>query len=323
MNRIRLFASHISHTPLHFIFRDSGVAEQYGFELEVDVARVKQEGRETREMSDRAPGLLSGEYQFVSGLHHEPYVYRARGDKRLVYLAQTQNEWDDRMIARPEIREPKQLEGRKVLTSRAPCVGGNLMKVLAHAGVDISKVDFVISPRGAMRGPKVTLEQVARGEVAAANVDMPFDLQAKKLGLNVLELPSLPVIHNTTICASTDFVYRNEETVVAFLKALIAAIHFFKTRKDKVCEILSAKLAPIIGIQADDEIEYLHEQWSRLLLIKPYPHPLAVWNVYDLDVAHDPKINFIGPFEPWDTHYLRAIDDSGFIEEVQKGQGQS
>jgi hypothetical protein len=77
MNRIRLFASHISHTPLHFIFCDSGVAEKYGFELEVDVARVKQEGRETRDMSDRAPGLLSGEYQFVSGLHdvaHDPKV---------------------------------------------------------------------------------------------------------------------------------------------------------------------------------------------------------------------------------------------------------
>jgi NMT1/THI5 like len=318
MNRIRILASHVSHTPLHFTFRDSGVAERYGFELEVDVARVKQEGRETRDMADRAPGLLKGDYQFVSGLHHEPYVYRAKGDKRLVYLAQTQNEWDDRMIARPGITEPKHLEGQKVLTSRAPCVGGNLMKVLTHAGVDISKVDFVISPRGTMKGPKYALDQVVSGEVGAANVDMPFDLQARKLGLNVVELPSLPVIHNTTICASTDFLQRNEEAVTNFLKGLIAAIHFFKTQKDRVCEILSAKLAPIVGIQADDEIEYLHEQWSRLLLIKPYPHPLAVWNVYDLDVAHDTKVNFIGPFEPWDTHYLRAIDNSGFIEELEK-----
>lgn len=36
----------------------------------------------------------------------------------------------------------------------------------------------------------------------------------------------------------------------------------------------------------------------------------------DLDVAHDPEINFISPLEIWDTHYLRLIDDSGFIENL-------
>jgi len=126
----------------------------------------------------------------------------------------------------------------------------------------------------------------------------------------------VPVIHNTTICASTDFVRNNEETVLAFLRALIETIQFFKTEKQKVCEILSRELAPLVGLQEDDEVEYLHEEWSKLLNLKPYPHPLAVWNVYDLDVAHDPEINFISPLEIWDTHYLRLIDDSGFIESL-------
>ena len=49
------------------------------------------------------------------------------------------------------------------------------------------------------------------------------------------------------------------------------------------------------------------------------PHPLAVWNVYNLDVAHDPKVNFIGPFEIWDTSLLRDIDDSGYIDELYGG----
>jgi hypothetical protein len=45
---------------------------------------------------------------------------------------------------------------------------------------------------------------------------------------------------------------------------------------------------------------------------------LAVWNVYDLDIGHDPKSNFISPLEIWDTHYLRVIDDGGFIEELYR-----
>ena len=132
--KIRLLCSDISHMSLHFVFRESGVSQKHGFDLEVDIAKYSQGGRPIRQMKDRAPYLLAGEYEFLSGLHHETYIYRAKGDKRFLYLAQTQNDWDDRLIARKEIREAKQLEGKKIWTSRAPCVGGNLDHALSLAG---------------------------------------------------------------------------------------------------------------------------------------------------------------------------------------------
>ncbi len=315
LGKIKLLCSAISHMPLHFVFRDSGVTEKHGFELEVDISRYPQGGRPNRSMADRAPALLNGEYDFLSGLHHEPYVYRAKGDKRFVYLAQTQNNWDDRVIARPEITDVKQLEGKRISTNNAPCVSGNLDHALALAGVDTSKVEFLFNDKLSGKG-HLAVERVAKGEIDAANVDIPFDLQAKKRGLNVITLPSVPVIHNTTVCASTEYVRKNEEKVTAFLKGIIEATHFFKTEKQKVCEILSRELAPMVELEGDDEVEYLQEQWSELLSEKPYPHPMAIWNVYNLDVAHDPKVNFISPLETWDTHYLRLIDDSGFIDQL-------
>jgi hypothetical protein len=317
--KIRLLCSAVSHMPLIFTFRDSGVTEKYGFELEVDIAGFSQPGKPARPMSDRASLLLEGEYEFLSGLHHQTYVYRAKGDRRFVYLAQTQNNWDDRLIARPEISELKQLEGKKILNNGnpAPCVMGNLIEALRDAGVDASKIEFVSLEETEVKR-YLSLDMVAQGEVDAAGVDIPFDLIAKKRGLNVLQLPDRPVIHNTTICASMDFVRQNEEKVIAFLKALVEAIYFFKTHRQEVCEILSRELAPLLHLQGEDEVEYLHEQWSRLLLIKPYPHPLAIWNVYNLDVGNDPEVNFIGPLEIWDTHYLRQIDDSGFIDHLYK-----
>ncbi len=315
LSKIRLLCSDISHMPLHFTFRDSGVTQKHGFELEVDIAEVKQGDRPVRKMRERASCLLAGDYEFLSGLHHETYVYRAKGDKRFVYLAQTQDHWDDRLIARSEIKEPKQLEGKKIFTLQVPCVSGNLDYALRQIGVDTSKVEF-ISSRSVVRDYSQAVQMVARGELDAANVDIPFDLQAQKRGLRVIPLPAVPVIHNTTICASTELVRQDEETVLAFLRALIETIHFFKTEKQKVCDILSRELAPLIHLQGDDEVEYLHLEWSRLLSAKPYPHPLAIWNVYNLEVAQDPKVNFIGPLETWDTHYLRMIDDSGFIDRL-------
>ncbi len=318
--KIKVLSSSISHLPLHAVLRDSGVTEKHGFTLELDIAKVPQRGKPTRTIRERAELLLSGEYQFLSGLHHEPYLYRARGDHRLAFLAQTQNHWDDRLICRSDIDEAKQLEGKRILTGPAPCVVGNLRQALERAGVDISKVEFVLSSRegeGADSrlavGPS-SIDRICRNDVDAANVDVPFDLQAKKRGLSAIELPALPVIHNTTICANMDFVRENEEIVVTFLKALIEAVHFFKTEKEKSCAIIAREVAPLIGLDGDDEVEYLHEQWSRLLCAKPYPTPDAISNLYQLDVAHDPRANFITPLEVWDTHYVRMIDDSGFID---------
>ncbi len=312
LNKIRLLCSDLSHMPLHTILRHSGVAEKHGLEVEVDIANMEMNGAIIT-MPERAPALLTGKYQFLSGLHHETYVYRAKGDKRFVYLAQTQNDWDDRLIARPEIKSARQLEGKKILTGKAPCVGGNLEESLKRAGVDTSQIELVYGRRK-FTPPHEAVEMIARGEIDAASVDIPFDLRARKRGLNVIQLPARPVIHNTTICASMEYVLKNEAAVIAFLKALIEAIHFIKTEKEKSCALLKTHLMTLLHLESDEEVEYLRDQWSKLLSAKPYPHPLAVWNVYDLDVGHDPKVNSIAPFEIWDTHYLRIVDDSGFID---------
>ena len=105
---------------------------------------------------------------------------------------------------------------------------------------------------------------------------------------------------------------------MTFLRALIEAVHFFKTEKETSCAIIAREVAPLIGLDGDDEIEYLHSQWSALLCPKPYPEPLAVANLYNLDVAHDPQASSITPLEVWDTHYVRLIDDSGFIDALYR-----
>jgi hypothetical protein len=318
--QVKMLSSIISHMPLHSVWRDSGVTQKHGFELTVDVANVPTADGRVITMKERAPLLLDGTYDFLSGLHHETYIYRARGDKRLVYIAQAQNDWDDRVVAREGINSAKDLEGQKVIVAdRAPCVFGNLKHSLQVGGANLDAIEFISLDSHDTDVNRQAIERVARGEGAAAQVDIPFDLAGEKLGLHYLPIPSVPVIHNATMCANRDWVLEHEDTTVAFLKSMIDAIHFFKKQKSRVCEILERSLAPVIGIQSADEIEHLHAGWAKLLSPKPYPHPLAVWNVYNLDVAHDPNVNFIGPFETWDTSYLRSIDDEGYIDELYDG----
>jgi hypothetical protein len=321
---ITMLCSDVSHMPLLYVWRDSGVAQKQGFELTVHISAMEVAGQPFIGMRERAPKLLEGAYDFLSGLHHETYIYRARGDKRFVYLAQAQNDWDDRIVAADGINRPKDLEGKKlVVTAEAPCVMGNMKHSIEAGGADLSKIEFVV-----LDGPKNfvcrdAVEEVAAGRASAAAVDIPFDLRGEKRGLHRLPIPAVPVIHNATICANREWIKDNEDSATAFLKSMIDAIHFFKTEKQQVCGILERTLMPLIGLEGDDELEHLHAGWAQLLSAKPYPHPLAVWNVYNLDVAHDPNVNFIGPFEIWDTSLLRAIDDSGYIDALYGGARQA
>jgi hypothetical protein len=81
-----------------------------------------------------------------------------------------------------------------------------------------------------------------------------------------------------------------------------------------VVRILKDNLAAHYGLNEEQYFQHLQREWAKLLLVKPYPLPAAIQNVYELDVAKDPNMARVGALEPWDLHYLREIKDSGFIE---------
>src|SRR5215472_809524 len=87
LEKIRLLSSAVSHMPLIFTFRDSGVTEKYGFKLEVDIAGFDRPGKPPRPMSERASLLLQGEYEFDEGDTGDQHLEKAwsRRAQRLFY----------------------------------------------------------------------------------------------------------------------------------------------------------------------------------------------------------------------------------------------
>lgn len=114
---IKMIASIGNHMPLLTVWKESGVTDPYGFDLVVHLADRVLPGQPEIGMRGRSERLLDGTYQFVSGLHFEPYYTRAKGDKRLTYLAQAQNDWDDRLIATEEIQNVHDLEGKSLVVT--------------------------------------------------------------------------------------------------------------------------------------------------------------------------------------------------------------
>jgi ABC-type nitrate/sulfonate/bicarbonate transport system substrate-binding protein len=312
MRSLALLASDSSHLPLLTIFKESGVTRKYGFDIDLEIVG----GARAPTMGHRTKLVYAGEVDFVSGLHHETYRERSKGHKRLVYLAQTQNRWDDRLVGPTGLKSVDELRGKRIVChSTAPCVTGNLKAILRQLGFkeDEIKVEAIESMSGNLTR---YVDDVVAGKAAAALVDMPFDLYAENKGLKIIPLPERPVIHNTTILTTTDYIRDNRETVILFLKSLIDAIHFFKTEPEQVAAILQKNLSKRYTLDDRAYFVHLQREWAQLLLAKPYPLPSAIQNVFELDAAHDPKMGNISPMEPWDLHYLREIDDSGFIDQL-------
>jgi hypothetical protein len=49
---------------------------------------------------------------------------------------------------------------------------------------------------------------------------------------------------------------------------------------------------------------------------KPYPSPHAISNVFQLAVRRNPEISGYNPLALWDTHFVRELDDSGYIDRL-------
>ncbi len=136
------------------------------------MANISLPGQPWIPMNQRGPLVLDGTYDFLSGLHHETYIYRARGDKRLVYTAQAQNDWDDRIVATPDIQSARDIEGRKLIfTSSAPCVLGNLKHALQLGGADLKRIEFVGLDAPKQAVCREAVQAVARGDASAASID--------------------------------------------------------------------------------------------------------------------------------------------------------
>jgi hypothetical protein len=83
-------------------------------------------------------------------------------------------------------------------------------------------------------------------------------------------------------------------------------------------EILKEHASPILHLQSDGEVETLYEEWVHSLERKPYPSVEAITNVFQLAVRRNPEIANFNPLALWDSHYVRELDDSRYIDQLYK-----
>ncbi|HWP58535.1 MAG TPA: ABC transporter substrate-binding protein [Candidatus Acidoferrales bacterium] len=291
-----------SHLPLWEVLQQAGIWEKVGLELAAFEYCAMP--------PDAEAALFKGEIDFISGDHLTPYGLVARG-KPIVSLASPVNGQNASVASREPLSSIQDLRGKRIVDT--PMEGrdggfhhgrGNHMMYLIRAGIGIDEVQWVEH-----EDAEAQMEALKSGKADARFIGGSGE-RYKELGFHVLPLGPLPMINGPTLTTSYTVLHKRKDLGERLVKAMVLGIHFVKTRRaetEKILENLNRRTGE----------SYQYRTFERMPK-KPYPDPQGVINAYELGCIKSPEAREISPLALWDLHYLRELDNSGFIDNLYR-----
>jgi len=304
---IRIFYRAAAHVPLWKVMEEGGFLDKHGLEMKFG----SMEGLRRKAMER----LRAGELDIISGNHHNLYARRALRGEPFVHIAQPNNVWGSHwMVAGKGIQSVEDLKGKRVLIDDSDSHPGlSVWLYLRLCGLEgAGGVELVNG--GGEKADRV--RRVMAGEVDATFIGAVDQMRARAAGANVVEVSMMPMIEGVTITTTTTYVNSHEEEVRGLLLALVDTIHFFKTRRHDTLGIINRTCRDLLRLQSDEELATFYEYQLNTLGRKPYPTLDAIQNVFALALKTSPEIKNFNPLVMWDLHYLRELDDSGYIDRL-------
>lgn len=303
---IRGFYRSHSHLPIWEVMDKAGIWEQVGL-------KVTFEFCDSSSAAEKA--LFDGNVDFVSGNHISPYLLVRKG-KPIVSLTSPSNSVNDKLVARFPIKQVSELRGKRIGdTTLVDSIGGyhhprgNHMLYVMRSGLRLDEVEFVELTESNKTFQSMQLEVVKSGKVDAVFVTGNTD-KFEHAGLHVLSLDRLPMINGPTLTSTLTTLQKKERLAERLVKAQVMGIHFARTRRGETERILEGLR------QRVPEAKDVAYRSVAKLLPKPYPDHEGVANAYKLCCLKSPETEEISPMALWDLHYLRELDNSGFIDEL-------
>jgi NitT/TauT family transport system substrate-binding protein len=264
-------------------------------------------------------GLASGDIQFGrSGGSATLAAVGAGYDFKIVATFSSRNTYD--LIARPNIKRPEDLKGKKIaLVSIGGTGWMGVLFWLEQLGLDQQRDQIHMQVLG---NQAVQMQSVESGIADAAGLDGVYSKNLRQKGFTVLgEAADLrqPIIGQAMVVPQA-FLSRRPDIVEAYLKAEIEALAFAVAPKNKPVVIQTImKHLKVSASDAEEGYQDLLKGVDR----KPYPSLEGLRNVQRMLKPRNPKIGEVKTEEVIDARIMRKLDESGFIDRVYAAQGVS
>jgi len=240
-----------------------------------------------------------------------PFV---QGNKDPVVIGGIKSLLTHSIIAKPDIKSPEQLKGKRIGVSR---IGSNphyfAVQALRHFGIDSREVSY-IQAGGA---PETLAALVAQG-IDAAVLTVPTDAQALKLGYRyVIYGPDLGIAYAaTTITTRRSIIAKRGPVIGRFMRAMAEGAKIMHTDKEYMYKVMAKYL------RVDDRklLEASYNVESKALEPRLALKLEGIQSTLDEIAPTDPRAKTVKPQEMIDTRYLDEMEKSGFMEQLWSGK---
>ena len=158
-------------------------------------------------------------------------------------------------------------------------------------------------------------KKVLNGECIATFMSDLYLPDALAAGLKVLPVPDLPVVAHYAQACLSEFAREKSDLLRAYTKAVIHAVCLMMLRKDEALEIVFQEPMRRMKITDRRELARQFDSIVKLLQLKPYPTPAAIANTFEIAAAEFGAAD-INPLTLWDLHWVKELDDNGFIDNL-------
>jgi NitT/TauT family transport system substrate-binding protein len=300
-----LYTARVMSQAYPWIAQEAGLFKKY--DLEIPLVFVTPG-------APAVAAILSGDSEVAvigAASITRPFV---QGNKDPVIIGGIKSLLTHSIIAKPDIKRPEQLKGKRIGVSR---LGSNphyfAVQALRHYGLDSLDVSY-IQAGGA---PETLAALVAQG-IDAAVLTVPTDAQALKLGYHyVVYGPDLRIAYAaTTFTTRRSIVAKRGAVIGRFMHAMAESAKIMHTDKEYAYKVLGKYLRvddkKLLEASYNVEIKALEPR----LAIKPE----GIQSTLEEIAPVDPRAKTIKPQELVDTRYLDEMQKSGFMEQIWSGK---
>lgn len=202
----------------------------------------------------------------------------------------------------------KELKGKKVGVSALGARSDLIARViLRRAGLDPARdVELVaagLAPARALALSKNLVQGVPLNQQVAA--------EAKKLGIKILELKSVPVVTDL-LMTTRSFIKREEDTVRRFMRGYADAIHHFVSRRDDSLAILKKYFPNNQGLTVDA----MYDSFSAQLRPLPELNGEALQALVDVGAAMEKPSKSLKPADITEPRFVDELKNSKFLKDL-------
>jgi ABC-type nitrate/sulfonate/bicarbonate transport system substrate-binding protein len=284
-----------------WIAKDAKIYEKYG--LDVDIVYLRGGS------GDTSKALVAGSI-FAAPVTTATVMTANLAGADLMTIAHTVKAVQSKVVARPELKRPEDMKGKRLASSGLGSLGDFLHRVVMKKYGLNPERDVTWLTIGA---PPDRLQALDAKLVDAADLSHPFDIQAEKKGFHVLWDARIEVPYpSMSVVTRKKTIHDERDTVARMIRAHVEGIHFLKTQKEASEKILAKYLKTNDREILDGSYEIYKDDFIGV----PYPITQGLQTTYEYVAQRRPEIYNHKPEEFTDPSFITELDKSGFIKKL-------